>query len=115
MILEAVTGQRLADYVGQHDIATPPEEEPDHAVLAHAEQLAGMPWLDAMSSLKPALEGFVSQIAGQAEAAPPAHASIAGDYLLHEQALLDFVNAELDGTEDGPEIVRNLIAQWRQP
>ncbi len=110
--LEQATAARLLDALTERGIAPPDFDAYVTAAAGRAEPRPGVTWRQQMLEMKPRLEQYVAQFQTARDQAPPDGSVIAGDYLAHEQALLDFVVDEIDG-RDGSPVVQRLLQAWR--
>jgi hypothetical protein len=110
--LESAMARRLSATCAVASIALP-KAPSTTSHLDYARKMAGDPWRSSMESLVPQLQQAVADIRVAASHAPAEHADIAGDYVAHEEALLAFATAEVDGG-DGAPVVRSLLHNWSQ-
>lgn len=73
------------------------------------EALASTPWLDLMASFRGELEKFVAEFERAEALAPPRGRNLARFITAHEEALLAFVVAEIEGRADPLEPVVALL------
>ncbi len=112
--LERRMGERLATALTARGVQLPEPRERPTSLLEQAATLAGKGWLGIMTDLEAPIARFVAQIRDEAAQAPDDARAIAAEYLAHEEALLDFLAAELAGEGTRSTAAANaLLEAWR--
>ena len=110
--LESSMAERLRVFCDAESIPLPmPSDSTTH--LDYAKQMAAESWSGCLNALEPQVEDAVKEIRSAVGDVPAEHATIAADYLAHEEALLAFLTAERAG-EDGAPAVESLLQDWSQ-
>ena len=109
--LERETKQRLAAELREAGRSADAHEDKAEQGRALGAQLGQAPWRDLLASMRPELVRFVDEFRKAEALAPAGKESLARHVTSHEQALLDFVDAELaeDASVDSLESVSRLL------
>jgi len=113
--LEVAMGERLSRELIARGLSIPGQDASVGEAKRAGKKQAGLGWNEAMSSMQPRLEKFVDKFREQVAQMSADGAAIGGDYVAHEEALLEFVLKERAGRDGSIAITRLLCDQWGLP